>query len=180
MHVSKQEFSQVAAALQLVELEQLVQAHSRRLYNFIRRRIGNLEDLEDITQDTMLEALKCREQFNSQSRPETWLFGIALNLIRSYYKRQRVRDIYDEAEVDDFEMEVGRSPAEIVETNQLIARVSEVFAGLPEDTRMVVHLVFDKQYTYEEAAAHLGIPVGTVRSRISRTRAQLKQMQLLN
>lgn len=176
MQITNEEFTQVAATFEIAELEQLVRTHSRRLYNFIRRRVGNPEDVEDIAQDTLVEAIRFRERFHRQSRPETWLFGIAMNLIRSYYKRQRVRQIYDDVETEGFVDEMGRGPAELVETHQMMELVSEAFGRLSQDTQLVVHLVFDEQLTYEEAAARLNIPIGTVRSRISRARDQLKHL----
>jgi RNA polymerase sigma factor (sigma-70 family) len=178
MQSANQELTQVPEPLSLEEFERLVRMHRPRLYNFIRRRMGNLEDVEDLLQESLVEALKSRVKFSHQSRPETWLFGIAMNLMRNHYKRFRARDVFDEADTDEVAAEVGRGPAEIAETHQLMLRVSEVFDGLPEDTRTVVHLVFDEQLTYEETAARLGIPVGTVRSRVWRARAQLKDMQL--
>lgn len=178
MQISSAELTTVTETFQLHELEELVRTQGRRLHNFVRRRIGNAEDVDDITQETLLEATRCRDRFLNQSRPETWLFGIALNLIRNHYKRGRVRDIYDDVDASEVEDGAGRGPAELVETHQTMLRVSEVFEQLSDDTRAVVHLVFDEELSYAEAASELGIPIGTVRSRISRARAQLKQKQL--
>ncbi|WP_158598074.1 RNA polymerase sigma factor [Noviherbaspirillum saxi] len=179
MQISTDEISQINVTFDLKALEELVSVHGRRLHNFVRRRIGNMQDVEDIVQDTLLEAVRCRENFRHQSRPETWLFGIAANLIRNHYKRARAHDIFDELEEEAHIEEVGRSPAETFETIQLMERVSEVIDGLSNEVRSVFGLVFDEQMTYEEAAARLGIPVGTVRSRISRARLRLKELQLL-
>lgn len=178
MHISNAELSTVTETLQLHELEQLVRAQGRRLHNFVRRRIGNAEDVDDITQETLLEAMRCRDKFQYQSRPETWLFGIALNLIRNHYRRSRVRDIFDDVEACELVDEAGRGPAELVESHQIMQRVSAVFERLSEETRAVIHLIFNEQLSYAEAANELDIPIGTVRSRISRARAQLKQEQL--
>ncbi|UTY59694.1 RNA polymerase sigma factor [Massilia sp. erpn] len=178
MHISNAEISTVTETLQLHELEQLVRAQGRRLHNFIRRRVGSVEDADDLAQETLLEAMRCRDKFQYQSRPETWLFGIALNLIRNHYRRNRVRDIFDDIEVCELVDEAGRGPADLVESHQIMQRVSDVLARLSDDTRAVVHLVFDEQLSYAEAAHELAIPIGTVRSRISRARAQLKLEQL--
>lgn len=178
MHISNAELSTVTETLQLHELEQLVRTQGRRLHNFVRRRIGNAEDVDDITQETLLEAMRCRDKFQHQSRPETWLFGIALNLIRNHYRRSRVRDIFDDVEAGELVDEAGRGPAELVESHQIMQRVSAVFERLSEETRAVIHLIFNEQLSYAEAANELDIPIGTVRSRISRARAQLKQESL--
>lgn len=178
MQITNAEISNVGSTLELAELEQLVHVHSRRLHNFIRRRIGNPEDVEDIVQDTLVEAIRFRDRFHGQSRPETWLFGIAMNLVRNYYKRQKVRQIFDYVETDEFADDAARGPAERAESQQTMHRLSDALGDLPPDARKVIHLVFNEEMTYEEAAAELGIPVGTVRSRISRARVHLKQLGL--
>lgn len=178
MHISNAEISTVTETLQLHELEQLVRAQGRRLHNFIRRRVGSAEDADDLAQETLLEALRCRDKFQYQSRAETWLFGIALNLIRNHYRRSRVRAVFDDVEVGDLVDEAGRGPAELVESQQTMRRVAGVLARLSDETRAVLRLVFDEQLSYAEAARELAIPIGTVRSRIARARAQLRQEEL--
>jgi len=69
-----------SASMDLCDLDRLARTHAARLASFLRRRVGNPHDVEDLVQDTLLEAVRCSGQFQGQSRPQTWLFGIALNL----------------------------------------------------------------------------------------------------
>ena len=163
------------ALLSASDLERLVRVHGRRLHNFIRRRVGNAADVEDLVQDTCVEALRCLPRYRGQSRPETWLFGIALNLVRGHYKHAKSRPVFEEEEEGlEAQAEMAEDPREVIERLQEISRLLRVVEQLPEASASVLTLVFDERLTYEEAASRLQIPVGTVRSRIARARALLR------
>jgi RNA polymerase sigma factor (sigma-70 family) len=163
------------ARLDMQELNLLVRTHAARLASFLRRRVGNPQDVEDLVQDTLLEAVRCIDQFHGQSRPETWLFGIALNLTCNYYKRAKVRDIYSEADTDEVPSDVANDPADIAEHRERMRRVASAFGELPPDSHQLLQYAVQDDLSYEEIAAKAGIPIGTVRSRISRARAFLKR-----
>ncbi|SEK64122.1 RNA polymerase sigma factor, sigma-70 family [Roseateles sp. YR242] len=157
------------------DLEGLVQQHGRRLRHFIRRRVSNADDVEDLIQDTYLEALRCLDRFQGASRPETWLFGIAVNLVRGHYKRNAQRPfLEDEVAEESRDLETAQDPLETIERQQALAHLERAAERLPSDTRRVLDLVLDQHLTYEQAASQLSIPVGTVRSRLSRARAALR------
>ncbi|WAC74573.1 RNA polymerase sigma factor [Roseateles sp. SL47] len=164
--------------LTVQDLEALVHVHGRRLRNFIRRRVANAADVEDLMQDTYLEALRCLGRYEGASRPETWLFGIALNLVRTHYKRAAHRPLLeDEITHDDRELDTAPSPLETVERLQTIHHLERAVARLPVESMSVLTLVLDEHMTYEQVAVRLQIPVGTVRSRLSRARALLKGVE---
>lgn len=161
--------------MSLCEIESLARTHAARLASFLRRRVGNPHDVDDLVQDTLLEAMRCMGQFQGQSRPETWLFGIALNLSRTYHKRARVRDIYDDVETDDIPSERCDDPCEIVAQRQSMRRVANAVRQLPGESYKLLELVVQDNLSYDEAAREMGIPIGTVRSRVSRMRSQLRR-----
>lgn len=165
----------LAVRLTMRDLDQLIRTHTARLTSFLRRRVGNPQDVEDLVQDTLLEAVRCLDQFQGQSRPETWLFGIALNLTRNYYKRARLRDIYVDVDTEEVASDAGDNPLEIAEQRQRMSRVERVLPDLPEESRQLLHFVVVDDLSYEEVAQQLSIPIGTVRSRISRARSYLKR-----
>jgi RNA polymerase sigma factor (sigma-70 family) len=167
----------VAEGAKDVDIELLVRANLHRLHNFLRRRVGNTADVDDLVQDTLLEALKCRDKFQGNSRPETWLFGIAMNLVRNHYKRNRVRSIYDDIDIETLGLADVNDPLELVERRQTVERVRQAANQLSEDARILLQLIFEENMSYEEAAEFLNIPIGTVRSRISRARAVLRQYE---
>lgn len=157
------------------ELEVLARTHAGRLASFLRRRVGNPHDVEDLVQDTLLEAVRCMEQFHGHSRPETWLFGIALNLTRNYHKRAKVRDIYSDVDTDEVAADRSNDPCEVAEHRERMFRVASAVENLPGDSHRLLQLVINDDLSYEEAGRQMGIPTGTVRSRISRARSFLRR-----
>lgn len=162
-------------SMTMSQLDLLARTHTARLSSFLRRRVGNPHDVEDLVQDTLLEAVRCMEQFQGQSRPETWLFGIALNLTRNYYKRAKVRDIYTDADTDDIAADRSNDPSELAENRERVFRVASAVEQLPSDSHRLLKLIVQDDLSYEEAAQALGIPTGTVRSRVARTRSFLRR-----
>jgi len=161
--------------LSTADLAHLVRDHGLRLRNFIRRRVGNAADVDDLVQDTCLEALRCLGRYQGHSRPETWLFGIAMNLVRGHYKRASTQPVFEEEEAGlEAQEDLSEDPLDILARYQEIERLHHLVDGLPEASSSVLTLVFDERLTYEQAASRLQIPVGTVRSRIARVRALLK------
>jgi RNA polymerase sigma factor (sigma-70 family) len=157
------------------DLARLVRDHGLRLRNFIRRRVGNVADVDDLVQDTCLEALRCLGRYQGSSRPETWLFGIALNLVRGHYKRAHLQPVFEEEAAGlEAQQDMSEDPLDTLARHQEIERMQHLVGELSEASSAVLTLVFDERLTYEQAASRLQIPVGTVRSRIARVRALLK------
>jgi RNA polymerase sigma-70 factor (ECF subfamily) len=156
------------------DIDSLARTQRLRLTSFLQRRVGNACDVEDLVQDTFLEALRCVDSFRGGSVPTTWLFGIALNLTRTYYRRAKVRDIYSEVDVQDVRADDSGDPAKIFEERQRLSRAAASLAGLPTEMHCLLELMVDGELSYEQIARTLDVPVGTVRSRISRLRLRLR------
>ncbi|MEY3202461.1 MAG: hypothetical protein RIR70_2011 [Pseudomonadota bacterium] len=158
------------------DIANLAKVHGRNIYRFILKKVRNPSDAEDILQSTLCEALRVRDTFMWQSKPETWLCGIAFNLVRGYFARsEHSRYSFDSEEILDDAPAEGGNPVEIVERNQITQAIEAHVAALPPDMRRALTLVAEENHSYEEAAAAMGVPVGTIRSRIFRARAYLKQ-----
>ncbi|MHA3904732.1 RNA polymerase sigma factor [Castellaniella sp. WN] len=153
----------------------LVQAHSGRLQRFIIRHIGNTSEAEDLAQQAFMEAARAYQTFRGDSQLSTWLYGIALNLIRNYLSRapERRYDFVGESCLEDMAADTA-SPEEAVARAQTLRLLQESLDELPESMRDVLLLVGVEDLSYEEAAALLSIPIGTVRSRLSRARTALR------
>ena len=156
--------------------KQLVHEHQTRLYRFIVKNIGYGSDAEELTQQAFVEAAKAYESFRGASELSTWLYGIAMNLVRNYLSRapHRVREYVSEEVLEDVPA-AQPDPAEQAQWSQAMKRLSAALAELPEDMRSVLLLVAVDELSYEEAATMLSIPVGTVRSRVSRARTALRK-----
>lgn len=154
----------------------LLREHQSLLYRFVLRNIGNPSDAEDIAQQAFVEAYKSMANFRGESKMSTWLYGIAMNLVRNYLNRapHRVRE-YESDEVLGTIADDADGPDVIVERKQAMARLNEQIRELSPELQEILLLVAVDGLSYDEAALMLEIPVGTVRSRLFRARETLKE-----
>lgn len=157
-----------------IDWERIFREHGRRVHHFIRKRVSHREDAEDLVQMTWLEVFRNRDKFAGASRPETWVFGIALNLVRNHFRLQSGRPRYDELE-EDVVLAHGDDPSQITEHQRILNSTLNSIAVLPEESRHLLSMLVEKEGRYQDIAEDLNIPVGTVRSRLSRMRVALKQ-----
>ncbi len=141
---------------------------SQPLFAYLVRLIGDPAVAEELLQETMLLAWQKASTFRGDSRPSTWLFGIARNLARNAQRRSQPSTVSLEDETSLAGSEGVASPAgRRLDLVQALARLS------PEH-REVVQLVLVQGFTYDEAAHIVGCPVGTVKSRLFYARRQLR------
>ena len=163
------------AAPVTIDVDKLYRTHKQHLLRFVQRYLRNNEDAEDVVQNTFIEAMRCADRFSGLSKPSTWLFGIALNLARNQVRRN-CADQYetvDEAFLNQIADEYS-DPAMLIELRQIAEKVEAMLNQMPAKIRTTFEAVLDGESTYEEAAGNLRIPVGTVRSRVSRVRAAVR------
>ena len=124
----------------------------------------------------MEEALKSFKNFRGDSKPRTWLCGIAYNVIRSYAKTldsHNIESLDSCSNIDNvmYHNSFGtEDPCDIYSRDLQIDNIGRVFDGLPHDMRMTFDQVISQGKSYEETACALNLPIGTVRSRVSRAR----------
>lgn len=157
-------------------LRALVIKHSDRLQRFIMKHIGNATEAEELAQQAFVEAAASYKAFRGESQLSSWLYGIALNLVRNYLSRapERRHDFVSDAALD-VQSSPDLSPEDIVAQNQTISLLEESIRELPENMREILLLVGFEEISYEEAATLLTVPVGTIRSRLSRARTALRE-----
>lgn len=157
------------------EYRKLVAAQHKRLFNFIRKHIKNPADAEDLTQQTFIEAWRSLQNFRGEASPTTWLFGIAMNLVRNFSTRS-VANRYEfvSDEVLNYVESAADTPAAAAERRSTIKFLDRELSLLEPEMREVLILVCMEGMAYQDAAEVLNIPIGTVRSRVSRARAYLR------
>lgn len=155
---------------------ELVAQHKERLYRFVLKHIGHSTEAEDLAQQAFVEAARTFETFRGESQLSTWLYGIAMNLVRNHLSRspQRLYRFEDESALDDTPSDMA-NPCEHLEMTQMVRLLDNELAELMPEMREVLLLVALDDMSYEEAAELLSVPIGTVRSRVSRARAQLRR-----
>jgi RNA polymerase sigma factor (sigma-70 family) len=156
-------------------IDGLVASHYDRLCAFVVRRVGNHDDAMDIAQGAYLEAFRCLPRFAGRSNLSTWLYGIALNLLRSHLARNRSRETVSIDDAQDL-LPIAEAPSvhDSYDARIDLDRVLEALEGAPADQRDTLLLVAIEGMSYHEAALKLGVAVGTVRSRVSRLRTALR------
>ena len=155
---------------------QLVADHQDRLYRFVLRRIGDATEAEDIAQQAFAEAARTYASFRGDSQLSTWLYGIAMNLVRNHLSRspQRLYGFDDDEALETVAADTP-DPQQQLEQRQLVRLLERELADLMPEMREVLLLVAMDDMSYEDAAALLSVPIGTVRSRVSRARSHLRR-----
>ena len=159
---------------------QLVDRHQRTVFNVCLRLLRDVALAEDATQDTFLRAWSAVDRFHGGAvRP--WLLRIATN--RAYdLLRAKARRPTDSLDLDLEEAAPpwaslaapGESPDAFAVRTELSVALEQALATLPDDQRLAIILTDIHGYGYDEVAAIAGVPVGTVKSRVSRGRARLR------
>lgn len=151
--------------------DQIVGAYQDRIYSLAYRITGNREDASDAAQDAFLKAYRHLRAFGGRAAFSTWLHRIAVNAALDIVRRRPHQPLVP------LEMDVGdpvEDPAERVVRRDVQRRIHRAIAGLPLEQRTAIVLRDLHGHSYEEIASMLQIPLGTVRSRISRGREMLR------
>jgi RNA polymerase sigma-70 factor, ECF subfamily len=147
-------------------LRELLHRYERPLSHFIYRHTGG-RDIEDLYQETWLRVVRHATRFDPTRRFSTWLFQIAVNLCRDWYRRIPP----DPATVT----EVATGAPELVRAESALD-AARLLASLPEPQREVLILRYYHDMTEDEVAAILNCPKGTVKSRMHHALARLTEL----
>ena len=165
--------------------EAMVSEHLDGLFGASFRLTRNRTRAEDLLQETFLRAWRSFHTFRPGTNVRAWLYRILMNAyIDGYRKSEREPEVVDQEDVDEFylyskvhESEDYRragNPEEVLLNNLMDADVKGALQSLPETFRNVVILADIEGFSYKEIAEILGIPIGTVMSRLHRGRRQLQ------
>jgi RNA polymerase sigma factor (sigma-70 family) len=151
--------------------------HFDAIYSYLRRRLG-AQLAEDLAAQTFEEAFRLRARYDptrEDARP--WLYGIATNLVRNHLRQERRRLMAysrfptETASADEVDVAVSRADARALAPD--VARALESLTPADRDTLLLLAWA---QLSYSEISEALDIPIGTVRSRLSRARMQVREL----
>lgn len=157
----------------------LVTRYERRVFAICLRQLGSRSDAEDATQDTFVHLARKAEQFRGDSRLSTFVYRVAVNASRDLQRRQARRPSTPVADVTDAQVAAGRTPDTVPDEfsgRETALAVQAALAQLDELSRTLLVLCAVEGMSYPEAAALLDMPVGTIKSRVFRARAQLADL----
>ncbi|MCG2587875.1 sigma-70 family RNA polymerase sigma factor [Rhodohalobacter sulfatireducens] len=155
--------------------------HLDALYNFGLRLTSDPNDAEDLVQDTIVKAYRFFSSYEKGTNAKAWLFRILKNsYINNYRKKSKKPQQVDYDEVSTFYETIRAERTDTSDLEDKMFReliddeLSNALDNIPEDFRTVVLLCDVEDFTYEEIANMLDVPIGTIRSRLHRGRNLLK------
>jgi RNA polymerase sigma-70 factor (ECF subfamily) len=169
----------------------LVIKYQHRIIKLISRYVRDQGDAQDVAQEAFLKAYRALGQFRGESAFYTWLYRIAINTAKNYLSMQARRPVETETDIqgngeggEQNEMELALSdnttPENLLLKDEIERTVISAVEELPEDLRTAITLREVDGLSYEDIAAVMACPIGTVRSRIFRAREAIdKRLQPL-
>jgi RNA polymerase sigma-70 factor (ECF subfamily) len=166
----------------------LVRAYERRVFVLVLRMLGSRAEAEDLAQEVFVQVFKAIGSFRGESKLSTWIYRIAINLCKNRSKYLRVRHAGEQDELEELQdrAKLGDGPranvAQIDRPDEMMAGrqvehiVRQAILALEPSFRECLVLRDVEDLSYEEIGHITGLPAGTVKSRIHRARAQLKEL----
>jgi RNA polymerase sigma-70 factor (ECF subfamily) len=167
---------------------EIVRSYSDRVYNLVLRLVGSPAEAEDIAQEVFVTVFKSIESYRGEAKLSTWILRIAANHSKNrikYLSRRRttgqeLRDGSDATEMAD----EGKAPVQahfaapdaMLEAAEMERMMQEAIAQLDEEQRLLVVLRDVEELSYDEIVEITGLPEGTVKSRLHRSRMALKDL----
>lgn len=160
----------------LQSFEQLIKLYSEKIYNLSLHLTKNQTDAEDLFQEAFLKVYENIKKFDGRSSLGTWIYRITTNIFINNTKAPGSRAAEKEIPLDDSLLSepIAEKDAVNSKSYELQQLIPDVLKRIPEEYRMAIILCDLQGYDYKEISEVLEIPVGTVRSRLSRGRQMLK------
>ena len=159
-----------------VAWEQIVRQNWRKVFNVAYKFVGKHDEAEDLTQDIFLKIFKALKTFDRRANFQTWIISISRNLCIDHYRSVRKERQTIARDVDSNDLQPAtpdRGPYAQAEHQDLRAQLRQALETLPITLRTAVVLRDLQELSYQEIADRLGLPEGTVKSRINRGRIEL-------
>lgn len=156
----------------------LVLKYQRRIMRLLGRMVRDVDEVEDLAQETFIKAYRALGQFRGDSAFYTWLYRIAINTARNWqtkqYRRPQTVTAFENEEGETFDpldnlIDIS-TPGSILFSKQVAQTIGQTMDNLPTELRTALELREVEGMTYEEIAQAMDCPIGTVRSRIFRAR----------
>jgi len=156
--------------------EDIVRLYRRKVFNIAYKFVGRHDEAEDLTQDVFLKVFKSLRTFDRRANFSTWLISVSRNLCIDHY-----RSVRRERELVNHDVDVvtlarpigGNTPQAMLERRDRVAMLRTALDKLTPSLRAAIMLRDIQELSYQEIAERLGVPEGTVKSRINRGRTEL-------
>ena len=157
--------------------------YMNQLYAAAMRYTKNPEDAQDLVQDTYAKAYTSFHQFEPGTNLKAWLYRVLTTTFINTYRKDQRRPQTSDSELEDWQIaeasshtsDQGKSTEDVVLENLPDSDIKNALAEIPEEFRMAVFLADVEGFSYKEIAEIVGVPAGTVMSRLHRGRKQLRE-----
>ena len=171
------------AAAKKLRFERDALAYASQLYAAALRYTKDPHDAQDLVQDTYAKAFVAFHQFEPGTNLKAWLYRILTTTFINTYRKDQRRPQISDGELEDWQIhdaashtsDQGRSAEDVALDGIVDVDVRNALAAMPEDFRMVVYLADVEGFSYKESAEIVGVPSGTVMSRLHRGRKLLRE-----
>lgn len=162
----------------MLAFNELIKPYIKPAYNIALKYLKNREDAQDISQDAFVKVMKSIHSFKGNASFSTWIYRIVINLCHDFYSKNKKKSqalenltcIYSESDLNE----------EIVMKKDKSQVIHEILQEMDEEKRRILILRDVQGFKYDEIADILNIPIGSVKSKISRAREQFKQIVYSN
>jgi RNA polymerase sigma-70 factor (ECF subfamily) len=161
---------------EMAALKEAYERHGERVQRLCLRLLGRRADAEDAAQEVFLKLFERGPSFDGRARFSTWLHRLTVNLCLSRMERERLRSAHALPEGAHALADASGSPDDALSRTEAREALQQLLGRLSSEHRSVLVLRELEQLSYQEIAAALAIPEGTVMSRLSRARAELARL----
>ena len=160
---------------------ELVKRYKDPLFNYVSRMLKDSVFAEDIVQETFVRVYKNKDRYQQIAKFSTWIYTIAINLAKTEIRRQSLRRFFSFSSTSDdgktFELPDPRVNLEKGAEDTILGdQIMESIEKLPKVFKEVVILRDIQELSYEEISRMVGVPLGTVKSRVNRGRSRLQKI----
>jgi RNA polymerase sigma-70 factor, ECF subfamily len=153
----------------------IIEEYQDRIFNLCVYMLRSREDAQEAAQDVFIKAYRSFNNFTPRASLYTWLYRISVNTCIDYKRKYRANFVEDEDAIVQIASSEP-SPEKLSESREVTAVIEKVLESLTPDFRAIIVLKEMEGLSYEEIAEVLQITIGTVKSRISRAREELRQL----
>jgi RNA polymerase sigma-70 factor (ECF subfamily) len=157
------------------EFEQLVDAHYQALYRFAMSLTRDAASASDLVQETFCIWAAKGDQLNDRSKAKTWLFT---TLHREFLSHRRKASRFSDEPLDEATAEATTNPEDDADRHMDGQRALELLGSLDDTYRAPITLFYLQQHSYKDIAEILGVPIGTIMSRLSRGKELLRRKMM--
>ena len=166
---------------EVASFNELVNRYKDPLFNYVSRMLKDPVYAEDIVQETFVRVYRNKDRYQKIAKFSTWIYTIAINLTKTEIRRQNLRRFYSISQQNDegktFELPDHKVNIEKGTEDTIIGEhIREAIDKLPKTFREVIILRDIQELSYEEISKIVGVPLGTIKSRVNRGRNRLQKL----